>query len=375
MSTSAVPNAIRYALAFMVPAIGTLALTPLAARAAHRFDVLDSPGGHKIHRGATPYFGGVAVAAGLMLIGGVTAGTNGELLTILAGSLVLGTVGLIDDMHTVSPAIRLLLEASVGVSLWLVGVRAGVLDTPIVDLPVTVLWVVAVVNAFNIIDNMDGLAAGVATASALGIASIAALEGDYLVASFAFAVAGASIGFLRYNLPPARIFLGDAGSMLLGALIAALTLKLDLQVRADSARLATVVLLAAVALFDLSLVVVARLLGRRKIWLGGTDHASHRLSEHGQSRLRVATTFATSQVACSALAVWVYRRDADEAAIAVAAVGVIWVLLLAVLLRLPHPTPVAGGQRATAGAVEAAPATDAPTSAPGPATDSMPPSA
>ena len=375
MSTSAVPNAIRYALAFMVPAIGTLALTPLAARAAHRFDVLDSPGGHKIHRGATPYFGGVAVAAGLMLIGGVTAGTNGELLTILAGSLVLGTVGLIDDMHTVSPAIRLLLEASVGVSLWLVGVRAGVLDTPIVDLPVTVLWVVAVVNAFNIIDNMDGLAAGVATASALGIASIAALEGDYLVASFAFAVAGASIGFLRYNLPPARIFLGDAGSMLLGALIAALTLKLDLQVRADSARLATVVLLAAVALFDLSLVVVARLLGRRKIWLGGTDHASHRLSEHGQSRLRVATTFATSQVTCSALAVWVCRRDADEAAIAVAAVGVIWVLLLAVLLRLPHPTPVAGGQRATAGAVEAAPATDAPTSAPGPATDSMPPSA
>lgn len=376
MSTSAVPNGIRYALAFVVPAVGALALTPLAARAAHRFDILDRPGGHKVHRGATPYLGGVAVAAGLMLIGGVTAGTNGELLTILAGSLVLGTVGLVDDVHTVSPSIRLVLEASVGVSLWLVGVRAGVLDTPIVDLPVTILWVVAVVNAFNIIDNMDGLAAGVATASALGIASIAALEGDHLVASFAFAVAGASVGFLRYNLPPARIFLGDAGSMLLGALIAALTLKLDIQVRADSARLVTVVLLAGVALFDLSLVVVARLLGRRKIWLGGTDHASHRLAEHGHSRLRVAATFAASQVACSALAVWVYGRDADEAVIAVAAVGIAWVLMLTVLLRLPHPRPIDGSQpRATAGAVEVPPVVDAATSAPGPATDSMPPSA
>jgi UDP-GlcNAc:undecaprenyl-phosphate/decaprenyl-phosphate GlcNAc-1-phosphate transferase len=372
VNASSVPDGVRYALAFMVPAIGTLALTPVAARAAHRFSVLDTPGGHKVHRGATPYLGGVAVAAGLVLIGGVTAGTNGELFTILAGALVLGAVGLMDDVRTVSPSIRLVLEGAVGISLWLVGVRAGVLDTPLFDLPITVLWVVAVVNAFNVIDNMDGLAAGVATASAVGIASIAAFEGDFLVASFAFAIAGASLGFLRYNLPPARIFLGDAGSMLLGALIAALTLKLDIQVRNDLARLAAVVLLAGTAIFDLSLVVVARLLGRRKIWLGGTDHASHRLAARGHTNMRVAATFAASQTACSALAVWVYRRDPDEAFITIATVGAAWVVLIALLLRLPHPSLQPGDQGvATADAVAATGAT----SAPGPATDSMPPRA
>jgi UDP-GlcNAc:undecaprenyl-phosphate GlcNAc-1-phosphate transferase len=342
VSTSSVSDAVRYTLAFIVPAVATVLLTPVAVRAAHRFDVLDRPGGHKVHGGATPYLGGVAVAAGLLLIGAVAAGANGELLTILAGALVLGAVGLADDVKTLPPAVRLLLEAAFGFSLWLVGVRAGVLDTAVVDLPVTVLWVVAVVNAFNMIDNMDGLAAGVAAASALGIASIAALEGDFLVASFAFAVAGASLGFLRYNLPPAGIFLGDAGSMLLGALIAALTLKLDLEVQPDAARLVAVVLLAAVPLFDLSLVVCARLLGRRPVWMGGTDHASHRLAERGHSSLAVAATFAGSQVACSVLAIWVYRQPTATAVATGAIVAAVWMLLLVILLRLPHPAPDPG---------------------------------
>lgn len=339
MSLPAASEGVRYTIAFLVPVAATLLLTPVAVRAARRFGLLDRPGGHKAHGGATPYLGGVAVAAGLLVIGAATAGTNGELMTILAGALVLGAVGLVDDVRTVPPLVRLLIEAAVGASLWFVGVRAGILDTAIVDLPITVLWVVAVVNAFNVIDNMDGLAAGVAAASALGIASIAALEGDYLVGGFAFAVAGASIGFLRYNLPPASIFLGDAGSMLLGALIAALTLKLDLDVQPDAARLTAVVLLVAVPLFDLSLVMVARLARRRPIWLGGTDHSSHRLAEHGQSRLRVAATFSAAQFACSLASVWVYGRSIVTAIVTGAIAATVWAGLMVVLLRLPHPTP------------------------------------
>ena len=342
MNAAAVPDGVRYTLAFVVPAVATLLLTPVAARAAHRYDVLDRPGGHKVHGGATPYLGGVAVALGLLLIGAATAGTNGELLTILAGALVLGGVGLVDDVRTVSPVLRLLLEAAVGFSLWLVGVRAGVLDMAVVDLPVTVLWVVAVVNAFNMIDNMDGLAAGVAAASAIGIASIAALEGDFLVGSFAFAVAGASIGFLRYNLPPAGIFLGDAGSMLLGTLVAALTLKLDLEVQTDAARLVAIVLLSAVALFDLALVVLARVLGRRPVWIGGTDHTSHRLAERGHSRMLVAVTFAGAQIACSLLAIWVYTRPTATAVATGSVVAGVWAMLLVILLGLPHPEPASG---------------------------------
>ena len=182
----------RYALAFCVPLAATLMLTPLAARLAHRFDVLDHPVDHKTHRETTPYLGGLAVAIGLLLVAAFAGGASGELMTVLLGALVLAGVGLVDDVRGLSPLIRLAFE------------------------------VVAVTNAMSFIDNMDGLAASVAVASTFGVAAIAASNGDYLVASFALAVAGACLGFLRYNAPPARIFLGDAGSMLLGFLIAAL---------------------------------------------------------------------------------------------------------------------------------------------------------
>lgn len=328
-----------YLAAFGVSLVVTLLATPIAARAAVRLDVLDRPGGHKAHLAATPYLGGVAVAGGLVLVGALTGGTNGELLTILVGAIAMGALGLVDDLRTVPPAIRLILELAYGLSLWLVGVQAGVFGAAPVDLAITLLWVAAVINAFNIVDNMDGLAAGVSAASSLGIAVIAALEGDYLVGGAAFAVAGASLGFLYSNLPPARIFLGDAGSMLLGAWIAALTLKLDLEVGEDAARLVAITLLAAVPLFDLSLVIVGRAIGRRPVWIGGRDHTSHRLAERGRSPRAIAGIFGGAQALCSLLAIWVYGRS-NAAAIVVGAIGgIVWVALLVAILRFPHPQP------------------------------------
>ena len=157
----------------------------------------------------------------------------------------MGMVGLRDDVRSVSPWWRLGFEATAGLALWFVGVRAGVFNLAVTDLPITVLWVVTVVNAVNFIDNMDGVAAGIAACSALGIAAIAGHNGDFLVTSFALAVGGAAIGFLRYNFPPAKIFLGDAGSMLLGFLMAALTLKLDLPVGEAAPRALSTFLLVA----------------------------------------------------------------------------------------------------------------------------------
>ena len=199
------------------------------------------------------------------------------------------------------------------------------------------LWVVAVTNAMNFIDNMDGLAASVAVASTFGVAAIAASNGDYLVASFALAVAGACLGFLRYNAPPARIFLGDAGSMLLGFLIAALTLKLDLPVGAALPRALSTVLLAAVPLFDLTLVVVARVRGHRPVYKGGSDHVSHRLLAAGLSRWWVLLIAFGAQAACSALAFGVYRRPQAVVVGVGAVVSVVWLVLLISLLRMPTP--------------------------------------
>jgi UDP-GlcNAc:undecaprenyl-phosphate GlcNAc-1-phosphate transferase len=320
-----------------VPLLGVVLLTPVAARLAHKYGVLDHPGGHKVHGNATPYLGGLAVGGGLMLVGVAVAGANGELITIVGAGLVLGLVGLRDDVRSVSPWWRLGFEATAGVALWVVGVRAGLfLDLAIVSLPLTVLWVVTVVNAFNMIDNMDGVASAVAGCSAIGIAAIAGTNGDFLVASLALAVAGAALGFLRENFPPASIFLGDAGSMFLGFMIAALTLKLDLPVGEAPPRVLSTVLLAAVPLFDLTLVILARTMGRRPLMAGGTDHTTHRLRRGGAPDRKVLLTMIAAQGACSALAFAVYHQDPVVVlAIGAAIVGA-WLAMLWTFLRMPE---------------------------------------
>jgi UDP-GlcNAc:undecaprenyl-phosphate GlcNAc-1-phosphate transferase len=250
---------------------------------------------------------------------------------------MLALLGFLDDMRGVSPVVRFSYEATCGLALWLAGVRAGVFGEAWADLLVTIVWVVAVTNAVNLIDNMDGLAAGVTAASALGIFAIAARNGDFLVGSLALAVAGASLGFLRHNFPPARIFLGDAGSLLLGLLLAALTLMLDLPVGPALPRMLTAGLLLAVPLFDLAVVVAARTAGRRAMWRGGTDHTSHRLAAAGLSGRAVALVFAGTQAVCSVLAFAVYDEPSGVVAAASVVAAIAGVALLGVVVRMPTP--------------------------------------
>jgi UDP-GlcNAc:undecaprenyl-phosphate GlcNAc-1-phosphate transferase len=345
------PSAVRWPLSFVIPLLAALALTPVAGRVARRLGVLDSPAdaSHKTHTDATPYLGGLAlgaavlvVAAGLVAVGAITTDANAELFYVVAGAAVLAVVGLIDDLRGVSPLVRLAYEALAAVALWQVGVGAGVFGTAWADVTVTILWVVAVTNAVNFIDNMDGLAAGVTAMSALGIFAISAANGDLLVSSLALALAGASLGFLRYNFPPARIFLGDAGSMMLGFLLAALILKLDLPVGPAAPRILATVLLAAVPLFDLSVVLVARTLGRRPMWRGARDHTSHRLAERGMSRRAVATTFLAAQALCAAVAFPLYHLSEGAAIAGLVALSLAWSGLLVWFLRQPTPDRAGG---------------------------------
>ncbi len=333
---AALPSAVRYPLSFGIPLLGTILLTPLAARAAHRIELTDLPRGRHSHARATPYLGGLAVAAGgLVAVGVVASGTEAELGLVLSCAALLGALGLLDDLRGVSPLVRFTYEGVCGLSLWLVGIRAGVFHVAGLDLVLTVLWVVAVTNAVNFIDNMDGLASGVAAMSALGIFAVAARDGDVLVASFALAVAGGSLGFLRHNFPPASIFLGDAGSMLLGFLLSALVLELDIPVASAAPRALTTALLAGVPLFDLALVVVARTAGRRPVYQGGTDHLSHRLKERGFTPREVAGSIIAAQALCSGLAIAASRASAGAATVATAALGAASIGLLEVFLRMP----------------------------------------
>jgi UDP-GlcNAc:undecaprenyl-phosphate GlcNAc-1-phosphate transferase len=208
----------------------------------------------------------------------------------------------------------------------------------------------ALVNAFNMIDNHDGIAALVAAMSTLGIAAISSDSGYYLVAAFSLAVAGACLGFFVHNMPPARIFLGDAGSMFLGFLVAALALKVDLPQGSWIVRLAVAVLLVAVPLFDEALVVLARLREHRPVMLGSTDHSAHRLRALGWSKNRVVVTMGGAQAVCSLVAFGVAEAATDVFAIASLFVLIAATLtLLATALKMPTPRREAGAVGAVGG--------------------------
>lgn len=325
---------IRYFLAFLVPLVATLWVTPLAARLARRLGILDQPSEHKAHREPTPYLGGLALAAGLVVVGGAAAGASGQLLMILLGGIVLGLWGLVDDWVTVRPSVKLLVEAGAGLALWLAGVRAGLFDVYALDLALTLLWVIAVTNAVNLLDNMDGLSPGVAALSALTFFAIAGERGDYLVGSFALALAGASLGFLRHNFPPARIFLGDAGSLMLGFLLAAIGLKLDLVGESGLARSAIPVLILGVPIFDTALVIISRFRSGRPVYLGGTDHSSHRLARLGLTHRSVALATYSAQAICCAVAFWLLHAPVGFTLPIVLAICATAGLVAAALLEL-----------------------------------------
>jgi UDP-GlcNAc:undecaprenyl-phosphate/decaprenyl-phosphate GlcNAc-1-phosphate transferase len=300
---------LRYVTAFVAPFAATLLLTPVAGRVARRWALLDHPASHKAHARATPYLGGVAVAAGLVLVGSFAAGASGQLLTILLCAVAISAMGLVDDWRTVRPSVKLIVESAAATALWAAGIRAGLFGVPALDFVLTVAWVIVVTNAVNILDNMDGVASGVVALSATGLFAIAAGQGDYLVASMALAIAGACVGFLPHNYPPARIFLGDAGSLLLGFLLASLALKLDLVGASGLIRSSVAALIVAVPLFDMLLVVISRTLGGRPVYVGGTDHSAHRLSSLGWSGRRVAAALCAAQGILAGAAVWVTRLE------------------------------------------------------------------
>jgi UDP-GlcNAc:undecaprenyl-phosphate GlcNAc-1-phosphate transferase len=337
---------LQYALALMIPLVATLWLTPLAGRLAHRLGILDHPRDHRFHNEVTPYLGGLAVAGGLVFVGIFAASASKQLLTILLGGFAIMLVGFEDDRREIGPIVKIIVEVGAATALWLAGVRVSLFGIPALDLAITVLWVVAITNSMNLLDNMDGLASGASAIAAIAFFIIAAGRGDYLVGSFALAIAGASLGFLRHNFPPARIFLGDAGSLLLGFLLAALALKLDLFGESGFVRGAVPILILGVPIFDTILVVTARLLERRPVYVGGTDHSSHRLSDIGLSGHGVAFVTYAAQIVCCAIALLLLHTPPAATLAIVVAVGAVALIIL--LRLLSHPASLAHDDAAAA---------------------------
>jgi len=276
----------EYLAVFLITLIFSIALTPMVLRYAIRMDVLDHPGGHKSHEVAVPYLGGLAIvitfliAVSAMSVLRPPHSGRAELLVILAIAVALAIVGFVDDLRQVSPAWRLVAEIAAATLVWLLGNGTAVTSVAALDLGLTVLWFVGVTNAFNLLDNMDGLAAGLAAISSITIFAIAAANGQFLVAALAIGLVGCTVGFLRLNFHPAQIYMGDCGALFIGFLVAYLGIKL----RFEGGRLVSAlvpVLACATAVFDTSLVTISRIRAGRSPFQGGRDHVSHRLVNLG----------------------------------------------------------------------------------------------
>jgi len=314
-------------------------------RLAHRLGLVSVPRLWRAHASPTPMLGGLAVLAGIF-VGGLAAGGidigGGGAVAVGAGLvLALALIGLVDDIAGVGPRTRLLWAALAGLTAWFLGVRVQVFApgaASIGDGALTLLWFVGITHAVNLLDHIDGATAAVCAASAATIAAVGAAGGQFVVTAAAAAVAGACLGYLVHNFPPARLFMGDMGALAIGFALAALALGLrPTQVRPVSGFVA--VLALGVPIFDTTVVTVSRIRAGRSPLVGGTDHVSHRLRARGVPVRTVIGMLAGAQLVLGVIAFGIASTPVPVAwtLVALTAVGVVTAFVF--FLRQPEWTP------------------------------------
>ena len=316
-----------------------LYLTPIIRKGALRFGVLDAPDGRlKRQHEPVPYLGGIAVYLAFLLTLAVIFPLDHHFLGLLLGGTLMAMLGLFDDMKVLP----------VGAKLWgqllaaLVLIRSDIsIQLEILPhwlaVPLTVAWLVGVTNAVNILDVSDGLAAATSIVAALGLCIIAVLGGQLLIATTALALLGSLAGFLWFNRPPARIYLGDAGSLFVGFMLAALTMLGAYTERNTVAALAPLALLI-VPLLELTLVSVARVRRGVRPWHGSGDHCALRLKARAWPAARIALAAALLGAVGAGTAIAMVLVSTAWALALVAALVLVGLALLGlVLVRYPAP--------------------------------------
>lgn len=246
------------ALAFLLAAALTAITAPIAIAIADRTGFLDAPAGYKAHGHPTPYLGGAAVLAAAALPILLFSDDLGRYWPLLLGSAGLAAVGTVDDRVNLSPYLRVGTEILAAWLLWTQGLGWTFLDSSLADFLLTAFWVTGIVNAFNLMDNLDGAASSVAAVSSACLVVLALIGGDTTLALIAVALGGALVGFLRFNLAsPARIFLGDGGSMAIGFLLAGGLMAAPMGELSGWPALIAAAVVVGLPAFDTSMVVLA----------------------------------------------------------------------------------------------------------------------
>lgn len=329
--------------ALVVAGVISFLLTPVTGRLALRFGVIDhpsqDPSGHKGHAAPTPYLGGIAIIAGLVAGSGlVLTAADGipirYFLMVIGAGLILGVIGLVDDIRPLPRSLRLIAQIGAAVVAWELGFGVAVTNNTVVDLSLTVLWLVGVTNAFNLLDNMDGVSSGLAGIAAASFALMGIANDLPLLPIISASLAGACFGFLAHNRHPAKVFMGDAGSLFIGFLVGLIGLRLRFDNPVEVTFLVPVIV-CGIPLLDTTLVVVSRLRHRQPVFLGARDHVTHRLVGKGLT-IRASVWLLYWLAICLAWLGFVVSESPTNIALMITAFIVAMGLFLAgVLWRVP----------------------------------------
>ncbi len=264
----------------------SLCLTPLTRQIAMRLGVTAEPNKRGIHSRHVPLMGGGAiyVAFVLSLLLFSPPDHLRELGAIVAGATMLALIGYLDDRRHLGPRLRLSVMTLAALIATLAGVQIRLFNSPWIDIPLTLFWIVALINAVNWIDNMDGLAAGTAAITSGFFLLLALTQGQILVSMLAAAIFGSAVGFLIYNFNPSSTFMGDMGAYTLGFVLAILAIKLKFAAQPLNVTWMVPVFVLALPILDINLAIFTRLVERRPLMLAATDHVSHRIMRLGASQ-------------------------------------------------------------------------------------------
>jgi UDP-GlcNAc:undecaprenyl-phosphate GlcNAc-1-phosphate transferase len=314
------------AMTFAIACVVGLLVTPLVRHYAYRLELLDMPGGRKVHQVPVPRLGGVAMTLAFAVgvgFAGLVASELGSAAflrlslapAILAGVALLLVIGVVDDVRGVPALAKLGGQVVVALVAAIMGLRLehlvfpwGSVDLGLLSVPLTVAWVVGVINAVNLIDGLDGLASGVVLTVLGAFGLLAAIDGTDPILPIIAATAGAAVGFLAYNVHPASIIMGDTGSMLLGFVVAAVGILLT----QDSARPVAPwvpIIALGVPLIDTAWAVVRRTARGEPFFVADRGHVHHQLLRRGLSQRDAMLTLTALSGALALLAVGIGQLD------------------------------------------------------------------
>jgi UDP-GlcNAc:undecaprenyl-phosphate GlcNAc-1-phosphate transferase len=335
----------EYFLLFVTSYLLVGLLTPLMRKIALATNVVDNPNAaHKSHKKAVPYLGGVAIIIGIIsisystsLVSDFTSATFWLATSVLGPALVLGLIGLWDDIKNLSPLPRFIAQSIAGIFTASVLIITNNVGNPtgsnIFDAVITIFWVVGICNSINFFDNLDGGAAGTVAISSATLAFLALTGDQYLIAALATVTTGATLGFLVWNKSPAKIYMGDAGALFLGVLLATLTIRLEPNTNTQIGSYLTPVFLLAVPILDTTVAVISRLRRHISPFQGGQDHLSHRLIRAGLSRKQAAISLWLLSGTYGAFAILISKANSIYENYLVLAGTALWLFLFILFFK------------------------------------------